>query len=159
MKVSNQKAILDVLAKFSPISRADLIKKTGVVGKPLWQAIFLLKKSKQIVDAGDLSARFYGLPGTDFPASLFHHPNKNDQPKNAAAPKAEKKPPTAKFAPANAEKAGKALVVPQARQPLTVSPDDIRAIRTHDGGAIVLQGGFLVNELTADQTRAIQALA
>lgn len=155
MRANTQQAVLDALNEHGPLNRITLGKKSGLTDKQLGQALFNLKKSKRIATNGPQNNRLYGIPGTKFPAADASPPPKAEKPKKQAP---EKK----KSTPAKAAKPSKALAVSVGyapRVPATIAnSNDIRAIRTHDGGAIVLQGGFLVNELTADQTRAVQAL-
>lgn len=157
----NQDAILKALGKQSPMTRAALFKASGLREQQFSNAIFLLSSAKKIAIGGGRADRQYGVPGTRFDTSA--PPPKATKAAAKPAPKKTAKAATKRSTTPStaAEKPGPfalALAAASARPPQTHGPDDTRAIRTYDGGAIVLQGGFAVAELTAPQFNAVANL-
>lgn len=159
MATSNRDTVLAIIKKEAPITRARLTTLSGLTPRQLEQTCYQLASMGKIKADGPRGQRQYGLPTTKF--------SKLPAPEKPATPR--KKKPTSAAKPAKASAAHPAarlgpFALALARTngtspPQTHTPDGTRAIATRDGGAVILEGGFLVAELTPAQTRAVQALA
>lgn len=159
MATSNRDTVLAIIKKEAPITRARLTTLSGLTPRQLEQTCYQLASMGKIKADGPRGQRQYGLPTTKFlklPAPEKPATPRKKKPTSAAKPaKASAAHPAARLGPFALALARTNGTSP----PQTHTPDGTRAIATQDGGAILLQGGFLVAELTPAQARAVQALA